>query len=179
MSDVFLSAPVLPVLASAPASPTNGMAYIRDSDYHVLVYDGAAWVDQAAGSSVLKQTAVAEVTANTTTTSTSMVTLLTQSITTGAGFLDITFTWAASRTSGTSAEVRFQLIVDGIIAAKAADTTISSRPSSGGLSARVPVAAGAHVVEIQWSVASSTGQIRPTTAGVYEHACMICREVSA
>lgn len=179
MAEVFLSPPVFPVLASPPSSPVSGMGYVRASDHHVLIYDGAGWVDQAAGASVLKQTAVAEVTTNTTTTSTSMVTLLTQNITTGAGFLDITFTWAASRTSGASAEIRFQLVVDGDVVAKAADTTTSSRPSSGGLSARVPVAAGAHTVSIQWSVASSTGQIRPTTAGVYEHACMICREVSA
>ena len=107
----FLYAPVLPVLASAPAAPLAGMAYVRASDYHVLVYDGAAWVDQAAGASILRQTTVAEVTTNTTTTSTSMVTLLTQAITTDAGYLDITFTWAASRTSGTSAEIRFQLAV--------------------------------------------------------------------
>lgn len=179
MPDVFLSVPVLPVLASAPASPVAGMAYVRSSDYHVLVYDGAGWVDQAAGSSVLKKTASADVTTNTTTTSTTMVDLLTLNITTQAGWLDITFTWAASRTSGTSAAIRFQVLVDGNVEQKTEDTTISSRASSGAVSARVAVTAATHTVKVQWSVASSTGQIRPATAGVYEHACLVCREVSA
>lgn len=175
----FLSTLEFPVLASAPLSPVAGEAYVRASDYHVLVYNGSAWVDQAAGASILKQTTFAEVTVNTTTTSTSMIDLLTQNITTGAGFLVITFTWAASRVSGTSAAIRFQLLVDGVLTVKSEDTSISSRASSGSLSARVPVTAGSHVVKIQWSVASSTGQIRPTLGGVYEHASLTCMETSA
>jgi hypothetical protein len=44
--------PVLPVLASPPASPVAGMMYVEATTYLVRVYDGTAWQSAARGASV-------------------------------------------------------------------------------------------------------------------------------
>jgi hypothetical protein len=180
----FLYSPVLPVLASPPALPEAGMMYVRASDYHVLVYDGAAWVDQAAGGGGggggLLQSAFAQVTTDTTTTSTTFIDLLTVNVTaSAAGFLLIDFTSSATGSNATNTiRVEFQVLVDGVALRGAGSSVNANAPQTAALTHRVAVAAGPRVVKVQWRVSANTGRIRPVSSLV-EHASLRVCEVSA
>jgi hypothetical protein len=179
MAATFVSALELPVLASAPASPTAGMAYVRASDYHVLVYGGAGWVDQAAGASVFKQSVDAEIVADTTTTSTSFVDLLSLTVTTtGSSFLLTTFSAAFTNSSGvTYRRVEFQLLIDGVPQHGCLGVATSTNGATIAMVDRLAVSAGTHTVTVQWRTSANTAQIRPST--VTEDAHLLVCEVSA
>lgn len=125
----------------------------------------------------LRQTVFAEISTNTTTTSTTFTNLLSQAITTQSGFLLINLTISASN-SAANRTVSFQVLVDGVVR-RGLSVRVSATgvAESGGLVLRVPVTAATHTVAVQWSVSSSTGQIRPTTT-VTEHCSLLLQEVA-
>ena len=180
MAATFVSALELPVLASAPASPTAGMAYVRASDTHVLVYNGTTWVDQAAGSSVFKQSATTELAVNTTTTSASFVDLMSTVLTTtGSSFLLVTFTASFTNSNTlTYQRVEFQLLIDGVVQHGCAGIAISANAACVAMVDRYAVSAGSHTVLIQWRTSGNTARIRPVASAVEDAHIVVC-EVSA
>lgn len=140
--------------------------------------------DPAAASSVFKQSALAEITVNTTTTAVVFADppLLELSITAGdAGFLLIWFTASVSAATN-NRTAYFRVLVDGVVQrGAAARLATGSQPQAVGISLRVPVAAGARVVKVQWRVDSAlaVGQIRPVAAPDAESASLLVAEVSA
>lgn len=125
----------------------------------------------------LRQAVFAEISTNTTTTSTTFTNLLSQNITTQAGFLLINLTISASNASA-NRTINFQILVDGVVKrGLSVRVSASGVAESGALVLKVPVTAASHTVLVQWSVLSSTGQIRPTTT-VTEHCSLLIQEVA-
>lgn len=127
----------------------------------------------------LLQSTFVEQTTNTTTTSATFVTLLTQAITTQAGSaLLIEISASVSNTSGAPNSADMQLVIDGTAARGAGSRTIAA-----GVPFVFPIiykktglAAGAHTILLQWRVGGGTLQCRPA-ATVNEHASLMIQEV--
>jgi hypothetical protein len=116
------------------------------------------------------------VTADTSTASAAYVDLLTANINTGASFLLINFTAGCSLTTGgQTRQVSFQILVDGVAQVATAAIVTGGLTASAAVQWRVAVAAGAHVVKVQWKVSGNTAQIQPTTRD--EHANLRVSEV--
>lgn len=178
----FFYAPTLPVLASPPGSPEIGMLYVRQSDYQVLVYDGAAWVAQGSGASgQFRQSVFAQIAADTTTTSTAFVALMSANVTTTeAGFLLIDFSMSGtgSNASGTI-RVEFQILVNGTPVRGTAIAPSANAPQSAACVLRYAAPTpGTFTVAVQWRVSASTGRIRPVSS-ITEHASLRVCEVGA
>jgi hypothetical protein len=128
------------------------------------------------------QTVTSVISANTTTTSATFVTLLTVAITTQASTkLDIKFAGAASSSNNSADQVFFRLTVDGVAQSAVGITTNSSGANLAESMALTWVvtglAAGAHTVLIQWRRSANTAQIRPVAAPDAESATLTVQEI--
>lgn len=138
-------------------------------------------VTTGAEPSKFRQTVFLDITADTTTTSTTFVTFMSQVINVAANSnIRILFTTSASNTSNNSS-VFFRLSVDGTPkrgvgitstggGGTAASTTISWREAN--------VSAGNHTVLIEWKVNSGTGQVQPVTTPDAESASLMIDETT-
>jgi hypothetical protein len=125
----------------------------------------------------LIQTLFVEATTDRSTTSTTWVDLLSQSITLLAGTKLIALI-SASAVNTNDEFSYFRLVIDGV-----AQRGVSLRSRSDVAQpialnfAKTGLAAGAHVVKLQWRVAASTSRIRPATQPDSEHASLLLQEV--
>jgi hypothetical protein len=132
-------------------------------------------------SGTTRQTLFTETAADTTTTSATFVTLLTQAITIVAGNNVMVWFSAGCSNSNNNAQVNFRLTIDavavrGVGSVAASGATNASSVSLVYLSSGL--AAGVHTFAIQWLVSANTGRIRPVTVPSREHASLIIQEVS-
>jgi hypothetical protein len=163
------------VSVSAAAAPTAGQVLTATSDA------AATWQTPTASSSVLVQTAAANITANTTTTQSSFQDLLTVNITAaGAGFFCIFASGAVSNSTANIA-MRLRVLVDGV---SIGGVQLRS-PATGNIAMafsfnkRVAVGAGTRVVKLQWATVSNTMQCRPIANPDAESASLLVQEVTA
>lgn len=140
------------------------------------------WASPAGASGLVRQTIFKEILVDTTTTSSTFGTLLSQAITTAAGTkLRITFSSATSNTKP-SVTYAFRVMIDGVVqrgagaspgSAGATQSTVFDLLVSG-------LSAAAHTVEVQWRSdpgAANTTQCRPVTFQDTEHASLTLLEV--
>jgi uncharacterized membrane protein len=158
-----------------------GQLYFNTTTGQLAVYDGATWDVIASGANGLLQTQFAEVTANTTTASTTFVDLLTVTLTTTAGSaLLINFGSSSSNTTASRTNA-FRVTVDGVAkrGAAARITTVSEAAGAVIVQKVTGLAAGSHTVKVQWRVtSSSTAQIRPVASPDTEYAALLVKEVT-
>lgn len=127
----------------------------------------------------LIQTIFSEIKTDTSTTSTTYVSLMTTSITTtDLSKLIIQISTSCS-TSVAGDWCEFELLIDGVVKRGFyVYSNVINGASSGGIVYRFgPLIAGAHTVQIQWHVGTTgTAQIRPVTTAV-EHFSVLIEEV--
>lgn len=126
----------------------------------------------------LMLSAFAELTADTSTSSSSFVDLLTVNVVVSAGGI-LLCKFASSSTNATAINL-FRLTVDGVVYQSTAirigaGVTILC-PAA--MVARIPnLADGSHVVKVQWAVTGATGYIRPVSQVGYEFASLFAVEM--
>lgn len=128
----------------------------------------------------LLQTTFQEVTVDTTTTSTTFVDLLTQSITTQAGTALLIHASTSASNTGVNQSVRFRVTIDGTAVRGWENVKTGAGQTAGGgfVYRKTGLSAAAHTIKVQWLVGGSTGQVRPNTAAIdTEHASLMCQEV--
>jgi hypothetical protein len=123
--------------------------------------------------SSIVQSNFSEITANTTTTSTSLVTLKTTTLTTGAGYLNIYATFSTSNATAGSTN-NFILNIDGS-ASNGSSVLATDVADCGVIYKKIAVSAGSHTVILQWSVSAGTGMVRPVNT-IAEHASLLIVE---
>ena len=125
----------------------------------------------------LVQTQFAEISADTTTNSTSFVDLLTLTFNTFGGDLDIEFDMSASATTTTMRQAVARVLLDGT-SKKGCGTQASDYTNSAMIKVKVTgVSPGSHTVKAQWKTDGGTIQIRPVAASDAEHASLLVSEV--
>lgn len=127
----------------------------------------------------LLQTQFKEVTVDTTTTSTSLVDLLSQSLTTTAGSSLLINVSASISNSSANRNIDIQLMIDGV-AVRGAGTRVTGTGIPGSLAIvykKVGLAAGNHTIKVRWRTDGSTARVRPI-ASVNEHASLMIQEVT-
>jgi hypothetical protein len=168
-----------PPSAAAPASPYNGQTYYNSTLNHIYGYVNGAWVqlDNDAFSGSLVQSIFKDVTADTTTTSSTYVDLLTQAITTGANFLEFTLTFSATNSTGNKS-IDFQILLDAVVV-HGGGINVSSAGSSvsGAVSHKAAITAAAHTVKVQWKTTGGTASINATTTPGSYHCSLFIKEV--
>lgn len=109
---------------------------------------------------------------------TTFATLLSVSIDTDGGDLEIAHSFGVDFTGGLSSDLIFRLLVDSTVIESAVETAGGNRTRSGAIIALVPVDPDSHTVEIEWkkSSASGAGTINPANDG--EHATLVAKEVN-
>jgi hypothetical protein len=139
----------------------------------------ATWQTPSAGASTLLQTSLLSVAADTTTTSTTFVDLLSITLTTGANKLLIHAAGAISN-AGANVNMKLRLLVDGVSIGGIQLRSPAAAIGTGfALVDKVTVTAGSHTVKLQWLTASSTAQCRPVTGNVDgESANLLIEEVT-
>lgn len=134
-------------------------------------------------SNQFKQSAMAEVTTDQSATQATKAwaDLVTLNITTGAGFLLMQASAAFNCSNGSSREMGLRLVLDGVAVRAACSPSVSTSVAQAlGVVARKSVTAGAHVVKLQWEVASGyTIYCRPVTLPDQEHCTLVVEEVGA
>lgn len=167
--------------------PSGGPA-----DEDVLIWrDGSDWKfqDKNAGpltltqlnQSTLRQTILASISANTTTTSTSFVTLLSQNITITAGGIILAQMMAAFSNATANRGVAARLLIGGTVRCGTQDRLPVVNTSAGfPLQWRVSgLAAGTYAVVIAWcTILGGTAQCRPIAAPDSEYCALIIQEVT-
>ena len=133
--------------------------------------------------SLYRQSVFAEISADTTTTSSSFVDLLTANITTTASgnVLLIHFDVCGDNT-GTNNDVHFRITIDGVAKRSAAmDIDISGSTQCAAITYRATTTTGSHTVKAQWRSPSggSTSRIRPVADVDSHHASLLVEEVGA
>lgn len=128
----------------------------------------------------LVQSRFREITVDTTTTSPTFVTLLTDTITIGAGRALIIQFLSSMSNSNSNNIVYARIQVNGVTYRGAA-TTAQNTNRSGAVCIQTRVtglAAGTHTVTVQWRVSGGTGQVRVVSQPDTESASMLIEEVS-
>jgi hypothetical protein len=175
----LLNTLVVPVVATLPASPTAGQVCYLTTTNILQYYNGTAWVSLVA--STYLQSKFLEVTADTSTASTTFVSLLSLSVTTTAGTLLIKFDVTGELSAG-SAMASFELQIDGVVKRGCAFSSAFgnfAQPNSASVTYRVTgLAAGAHTVAIFWKTSTGTLSIKPVSIPTEEHASLLVEEVS-
>ena len=146
------------------------------ADGKFLKRDGASIVGASAGAGLV-QTKFKELTADTSTTSTTWVTLLSQSITTGANKLCVLMTCGVSKTGGGTPMGDFRISIDGT-PLRGTGTELMANPTSASLMVCKTVTAAAHTVLLEWQTSTSTAQIRPATSPANEHCSLFIQELA-
>ncbi len=126
------------------------------------------------------QTKFVEVTADTTTTSTSYGNLLSITLTSTTGTkLEILATVGFSNNTA-NVVTNFQIQADStVLRAVASQNSAASGANAVAIVARKSIAAGSHTVNLRWKVAAaSTAQVRPATQADREHASLSVHEVT-
>jgi hypothetical protein len=135
-----------------------------------------------AGPSNVLQSAFARATTDKSTASTTPVDLpeLTLALVTSA--LSKLCVWfsVSGQNANANSNLRFQLLVDGAVKVGAMCRIVANGvPNSAGLCFQVlGLAAGAHVVKIQWSVSAGTGNIQALSDPTQQHASLMVQEVT-
>lgn len=130
-------------------------------------------------SPTLLQSTFIEQVADTTTTSASFVTLLTQSITIQTGSILLIDVSASISNTTNNNNVDIQITIDGT-PARGAGTRVPVANQPGGFAIvyrKTGLTAGAHTVLLQWRTGANTARCRPTTT-VNEHASLRIQEVT-
>jgi hypothetical protein len=170
-----------------------GQSASGPADEDVLIWrDGSDWKfqDKTTGpltltqlnSQTLRQTILAALTANTTTTSTSFVTLLTQNITIGTGGIIIAQVTAGISNATANRGVALRLLINGSARCGTADRLPVVNTSAGfPLQWRVSgLSAGTYAVTVEWrTLLGGTAQCRPVAAPDSEHCALLVSEVTA
>lgn len=128
----------------------------------------------------VKQVVFAEITVDTTTTSATFATLISQAVTkqlAGTRF-KITATWSASNSTNNSVN-DFRVAVDGV-SQRGASQTIT--PAGAGHSGAICVvvtglSTGARTVTLEWRTSAGTARVRPVAAVDTEHASLVIEEI--
>jgi hypothetical protein len=158
---------------SSATAPTAGQILTATSD------TAATWQSPGAASTTLRQSVFAHITANTTTTSTSFVNLISQAITVGSGAYLIIHAAGAFSNSSTTANMKCRITVDGVTAGgvqlRASALNIGN---SWAMVYRLSVEAGARTVALQWLTSTGTAQCRPVTNADGESASLLIEEVT-
>lgn len=128
-----------------------------------------------------KQSAMAEVSVDTTSTSATWADLLTLNITTNAGYLLLQASAGFSCSNGSQRQMGMRLVVDGTplrAVSVASDQTALAKSLA--LVHRVAVSSGAHTVKVQWIVGNGyTIRCRPVANPDSEHCVLTVQEVIA
>ena len=129
------------------------------------------------GTSNLVQTSILRLDADASTNSTTFVTLMSTNITTGDGFLILSFTCSCHATSN-NRQISFDIQVDGVSQTGTA-VHIQSSPSTGtaATQARMAIAAGVHTVTVRWRTSAGVAVVQPVTLSEIEHAALMMYEV--
>ena len=137
-------------------------------------------VEAGAQVSKFRQSVFSDVSADTTTTSTSMVDLLTVNITAAASGILLIQSSGAFSNNTANQHVYTQITVDGVIqrSGSGGRAVAANQPFATANVLRVPVSAGARVVKLRWRVTGGTGNCRPV-GQTTEHASLLVSEVSA
>lgn len=126
------------------------------------------------------QTLNAAVVADTTTSSTGFVDLLTINVTTLAGTKLVIRASFACANSVTGSGIYFRITTDGVSRGGACTRYGGAPGSSGALNyLETALAAGAHVIRLQWRVDGGQGRIRPVVAVDAESCHLMVQEVVA
>jgi hypothetical protein len=136
----------------------------------------------AAGSGAIVKTNFGEVAADTSTTSTAFVDLISLPIVTTVG--GVLLVWASFAGSPVAAAVSglFRVTLDGVPIRAGGIFMNNNNPQDGAIVLRIPgVGLGAHTVALQWrtSTALLGIQIRPVAAPNSEHGSLLVAESSA
>jgi hypothetical protein len=159
------------VSVSAATAPTAGQVLTATSG------TAAEWSSVAGTNGRIIQHTFNEISADTTTTSTTFTNLLTRTITTGANKIDIHFSCSASESTN-NAQIYFQLLIDGSpVRGTGNHYTPANATRANSLVYSTTVTAASHTFTIQWRVTSGTGQIRPVTT-INEHASLLIHEIN-
>jgi hypothetical protein len=130
---------------------------------------------------LFKQSAMTEVAADLSTTSSTWADLLTLNITTGVGFLIMQATAGLNCSNASSRIMGIRLMLDGVAVRAVSSPSVNVNVAQAlGLLSRKAVTAGAHVVKVQWQVSSGyTLYCRPVTVPDQEHCTLVVQEVGA
>jgi hypothetical protein len=120
------------------------------------------------------QSVYSEITTNTTTTSTSYVNLLTNTITTGANKV-IIIASISGLISATGFQIDWQITLNGTPVRGGSYRPSTTVSNSGALFYNGTIGQGAHTILLQWRVGSGTGTINPATGT--QHASLSTSEV--
>lgn len=139
-----------------------------------------AWVNPASVLKKWRQSVFAEISADTTTTSTTWTDLLSLSITTEAGYIQCLASSCFTMSNASGREMALRLVIDDV--AQRACASMSDSTTYGEIFSIVfkkAVAAGAHTVKLQWKTSSATYTMRcrPVTAPDVEHCSLLVEEV--
>lgn len=188
-----LTAPAAPVNTNAAAAVVGVATTVARSD-HKHQIDVATAVDVGAANSAgvsnslsradhvhrgsILQSVFAEISADTTTASTTFVDLISQAVTTTGGNLLIYFTCASSNTNNNT-DITFRITVDGT---SKRGTQVRITPAGVTQSCSIitkvtGLSAAAHTVKIQWLTSANTARVRPVAAVDAEHASLIINEI--
>lgn len=130
----------------------------------------------------LAQVAAVMVSADTTTTSTSFVDLLTLTLTTEYSFVECHFTSCPQITAGTAANISFQLLVDGVSVAKTHNRILGSGAIYAPSSIRYKtglLTPDNHIFKIQWATSAGTASILSNNTSIINATTLLLREVTA
>jgi len=158
------------VNVSSATAPTTGQVLTATSS------TTAVWSSASSSNGRIVQQTFDEITADTTTTSLTFVTLLTRTLTTGANKLNIHFTCAGSNSSNNTA-VHFEIQIDGVSIRGSALVASSAATQSTSIVYSTTVTAASHTIDIKWKVPGGTGRVRPVTT-VIEHASLLIQEIN-
>jgi hypothetical protein len=139
-----------------------------------------AKLDSVVAGGGLRQTAMTEITVDTTTASVAFVTLISTNITiTAGGVLLVNFSAGTSNTNNNVTNY-FRLVVNGVNRRSGAYTSSGAgNPGEVTLLGRFTgLPAGVIPVVIQWRVGAGTAQVRPVAAPDAEHAVLVLTETS-
>lgn len=170
---------------SVPVAPAQGQIWYDASTDKVMVHKTAGDAEiptvGSAGGGGLVQTVFVDKLTDSTTNSTAWTDLLTANIATVAGtMLDIAANLSFSCTGG-GLVTFMRVLVDGVVLRGAAET-VASTGAYGSMTLQVRgagLAAGAHVVKLQWRVSANTTRCRPVANPDGESASLLVSEVSA
>jgi hypothetical protein len=103
---------------------------------------------------------------------------MTESITTGANFLVVTFS-AVTSNSSSNKVAYFAIFIDGVRVFEGGLDPVSANGAANiTLVYRGAVTAAAHTIDVKWSTSGGTEQIRPVAALYKESASLLVEEVS-
>jgi len=136
-------------------------------------------LSQGPGANSILQTLFARIVADTTTTSTGFVTLLSLAVTTLPNTKLVIRGAAHCSNTAVNNQLWFRITVDGVVR-NSGGVRYPGLPAVGAVVEHVEtgLAAGAHTILLEWRVNAGTGRVRPVTVPDNESASLLVQEVT-